>query len=573
MSVVDVSARAQRRAARVRVGVIAPAEPDTAMQPDTAVDGDLYAAWYGGGDSEDVPAPSVSPAIETITTPRSAPARHRASHRRLVQPRPVLTRPAPGSTAAHASADLAVGPLPGTRHLPEDQHLTGPIRHVRAPAPDLFGPAVRPTDPATSPISVVSMDVVEAEPLTAQFAAVVSPVAVPSAAPHRGASRRRVDTDTTTRRTVVRATMLAVLLALVGGGASALAMDKTIVVSVDGQSRILHTYATDVASALASAGLAPTPQDRVEPALPTELADGDHISFGRARKLTLVEGASEREIWTTAGSISEALAGLGVDAEPIQMSAAPDAVIPLAGMSLKLNVPRTVSLTDSTGAPTQLTSTAGTVAGLLTEQGLLLGPDDVSVPSSDTPLTRGLSVQIVRNGVGEVVEVRQTAPPERLVEDPDMPRGKRAVVDKGTPGEQTVIMRVYVQNGQEVRREQVRAGSSTQPTPRVVKVGTNDEVAPTRSAPATRLVGDGGIWDLLASCEATGDWGSNTGNGYYGGLQFDAGTWRAYGGTRYAPLPHQASREQQIVVASQVRDDRGGYGAWPACSRKLDLPR
>jgi hypothetical protein len=149
-----------------------------------------------------------------------------------------------------------------------------------------------------------------------------------------------------------------------------------------------------------------------------------------------------------------------------------------------------------------------------------------------------------------------------------MARGKEKVVDPGTPGETTAIMRVYVQNGKEVRREQVRAGDSTPPTPRIVKVGTNDTIA---TAPA---VDDGSVWDRIAQCEATGNWAIDSGNGYYGGLQFDAGTWRANGGTDYAPLPNQATREQQIAVAEKVRDGRGGgYGAWPACSRKLGLPQ
>jgi hypothetical protein len=127
-------------------------------------------------------------------------------------------------------------------------------------------------------------------------------------------------------------------------------------------------------------------------------------------------------------------------------------------------------------------------------------------------------------------------------------------------------MRVHVQNGQEVGREQVRAGALTLPEPRVVRLGTNDSL----KVPGVEA---GSVWDQLAHCEATGNWAINTGNGYYGGLQFDAGTWRAFGGTDYAPLPHQASREEQIAVASKVRDSRGGYGAWPACSSKLGLPR
>ncbi|GAA3048288.1 hypothetical protein GCM10010464_10690 [Pseudonocardia yunnanensis] len=80
------------------------------------------------------------------------------------------------------------------------------------------------------------------------------------------------------------------------------------------------------------------------------------------------------------------------------------------------------------------------------------------------------------------------------------------------------------------------------------------------------------VWDRLAQCESSGDWAIDTGNGYYGGLQFDASTWRAYGGTEFAPSAHRATREQQITVATRVRDDRGGYGSWPACARKLDLP-
>jgi len=368
-------------------------------------------------------------------------------------------------------------------------------------------------------------------------------------------------------RTIVRAVVLAVLFSLIVTGAVALAADKTITVTVDGEDRTLHTFAGDVAGALESAGLTPAPQDRVEPALPTGLADGDAIILSRARLLTLVERGVERRVWTTASSLDVALRSLGVEAAPSQVSTAPETAIPLDGLAVELSVPRTVSLTDGTAALVELTTTAGTVGGLLAERGVQLGPDDVSVPTSDTVLADGDTVTVVRNGVGEVIEVRRTAPPEQIIEDPELPRGEREIVEPGKSGEQTVVIRIYVQNGQEVRREQVRAGSITPPEPRVVKLGTNDDIA------AIPSVEDGSIWDRIARCEATGNWGINTGNGYYGGLQFDRQTWAAYGGTQYAPLPHQASREEQIAVASKVRDDRGGYGSWPGCARKLGLPR
>ncbi|MFH8801791.1 transglycosylase family protein [Streptomyces sp. NPDC017936] len=78
---------------------------------------------------------------------------------------------------------------------------------------------------------------------------------------------------------------------------------------------------------------------------------------------------------------------------------------------------------------------------------------------------------------------------------------------------------------------------------------------------------DGGVWDRIAQCESGGDWHINTGNGYYGGLQFSASTWRAYGGTAYAPTADQAGREQQIAVATEVQRAQG-WGAWPVCSAR-----
>lgn len=74
-------------------------------------------------------------------------------------------------------------------------------------------------------------------------------------------------------------------------------------------------------------------------------------------------------------------------------------------------------------------------------------------------------------------------------------------------------------------------------------------------------------WDALAECESSGNWSINSGNGYSGGLQFSRSTWRAYGGEGRA---HQASRAEQIAVAERVLDGQG-WGAWPACARKLGL--
>jgi resuscitation-promoting factor RpfA len=82
----------------------------------------------------------------------------------------------------------------------------------------------------------------------------------------------------------------------------------------------------------------------------------------------------------------------------------------------------------------------------------------------------------------------------------------------------------------------------------------------------------GSTWDRLARCESGGNWSINTGNGYYGGLQFSYSTWRAFGGGAYASTANHASRGEQIAIAEKVLDAQG-WGAWPACSRKLGLTR
>ncbi|MEV5334676.1 transglycosylase family protein [Streptomyces werraensis] len=78
---------------------------------------------------------------------------------------------------------------------------------------------------------------------------------------------------------------------------------------------------------------------------------------------------------------------------------------------------------------------------------------------------------------------------------------------------------------------------------------------------------DDGVWDRIAQCESGGDWHIDTGNGYYGGLQFSASTWRAFGGTAYAPTADRASRAQQIEIAMQVQRAQG-WQAWPTCGAR-----
>lgn len=88
------------------------------------------------------------------------------------------------------------------------------------------------------------------------------------------------------------------------------------------------------------------------------------------------------------------------------------------------------------------------------------------------------------------------------------------------------------------------------------------------AAPAQAAAGQ--TWDRIARCESGGNWAANTGNGYYGGLQFHPQTWRGFGGGAYARTADRATRAQQIAIAEKVLRVQG-WKAWPTCSRKMGL--
>lgn len=95
---------------------------------------------------------------------------------------------------------------------------------------------------------------------------------------------------------------------------------------------------------------------------------------------------------------------------------------------------------------------------------------------------------------------------------------------------------------------------------------SSEESAPEPEEEAPPVAGDS-VWDELAECESGGDWSANTGNGYYGGIQFSLETWRSVGGSGY---PHENSREEQIK-RGKILQEQSGWGQWPACAAELGL--
>ena len=130
-------------------------------------------------------------------------------------------------------------------------------------------------------------------------------------------------------------------------------------------------------------------------------------------------------------------------------------------------------------------------------------------------------------------------------------------------------MRTTVVDGKAVSTKQIASKVTKQPVDRILLVGTKERPAATTSTSSASSgessTGSGAainlarasMWDSIAECESGGNWSINTGNGYYGGLQFLTSTWLAYGGDDFASRADLASRAEQITVANRVYADNG----------------
>ncbi len=364
------------------------------------------------------------------------------------------------------------------------------------------------------------------------------------------------------RRSLQLSLFAVVLLGLVGCTLAYFIAQKSVTLTVDGQVRTVGTYATTVGEVLDEEGLEPAAHDVVLPGPGQALADGDAVVVNRARPLELTVDGVSREVYVTALSVDEALAQLGYRADGLVLSASRSERLPLDGMQLTITTPKEIVLV-SDGQERVVTTTAATAGDLLAEQGIALSETDRTSLYLGQGLLNRMRLQVFRVQVSETT-VTDAIPHERVeTADPAALEGEEDVTQEGADGEQAATVRVTVVDGVETARETLSTSVTREPVAEQVAVGS-------KPRPAAPAVSDGSVWDQLAKCESGGNWAINTGNGYYGGLQFNPGTWRAYGGTG---LPHQASREQQIAIAEKVRDASGGYGAWPGCASKLGLPR
>ncbi len=348
---------------------------------------------------------------------------------------------------------------------------------------------------------------------------------------------------------------LLVVLAFAGG--FAVSVSKTVTLTVDGIAMRVTTMKSRVIDIVQENGFAVDARDDLYPAGDVKVHDAANIVLRRSRPLQIsLDGHDAKQVWTTASTVDEALAQLAMtDTAPA--AASRGSRVPLAGMALPVVSAKTVQINDG-GAIRTVHMPAPNVAGLLNAAGAPLLESDQVVPSATTPIVDGMEIQVTRNRIQRVTERIPLQPNAHRVEDPEMNISRQVVEDPGSPGTQDVTFAVATVNGVETGRLPIANTVITPARDAVVRVGTK----PGTDVPP---VTDGSIWDAIAGCEAGGNWAINTGNGYYGGVQFDQGTWERNGGLRFAPRADLATRDEQITIAEVTRQ-RQGWGAWPVCS-------
>ncbi|GJF10325.1 resuscitation-promoting factor RpfB [Mycolicibacterium cyprinidarum] len=362
------------------------------------------------------------------------------------------------------------------------------------------------------------------------------------------------------RSPLLRLIVAAILLVLLFAGATAVASYKTVTLTIDGASMTVPTMKSRVIDVVNENGFEVGDRDDLYPAADSEVQQSETIVLRRSRPLEIsTDGGGTEQVWTTASTVQEALAQLQMtDKAPV--AASRGSRVPLGGMSLPVVSPRTVQLNDG-GVISTVHLAAPNVAALLDVAGVPLQQSDTVIPAPSSPIVDGMRIDVTRVRVAKVTQRVPLAPNNQRIEDVTLNMSRQIVEDPGMPGTQDVTFAVATVNGVETGRLPVANAVVTPARDGVLKVGAKPgtEVPP---------VSSGATWDALARCEAGGNWAINTGNGYFGGVQFDQNTWERNGGVRYAPRADLATREEQIAIAEMTRS-RQGWGAWPTCSGRI----
>jgi uncharacterized protein YabE (DUF348 family) len=358
-----------------------------------------------------------------------------------------------------------------------------------------------------------------------------------------------------------------VLVALVLGLVAFVGNNKTITVNVDGQASSVQTFGGSVSQVLAKANVELRPADHVSPALGSGVDNGTVITVNTSKEIKVNLDGAKSTVQTTSAKVGDLVSQLGLG--PNAAISAPKDMQLASSDVIDISTPKTVKIL-ADGKSVDKTTTAVSVADLLASSGITVGPVDLVSQPGEAPVVNNMVVKVSRVNADGSTTVSTDIPfqTEQTV-DPNMFKDQQKVSQPGVVGKMETSFKVVTVDGREVSRTQTGQTVKSAPVTQKVTVGAKDRPADPAAAGNTGAAApaamNAGMWDKIAQCESGGNWAINTGNGYYGGLQFDSGSWLANGGGAYAPRADQASREQQIAVANTYYA-KAGLSPWGCAS-------
>lgn len=360
----------------------------------------------------------------------------------------------------------------------------------------------------------------------------------------------------------------ATALAIAGGTFGYVTLNKDVTLSVDGQARTVSTAAGTVGDLLDAEGIKTGSHDVVAPAPTSKLTEGGRVAVQFGREVTFTVDGKPQTIWTTATSLDQAITALGVDTAGANLSTSRSSTIGREGLTVDVATRKTVTV-NALGKARTVTTTAQTVAGALAAAKIKPDADDKVSVATSAPLVDGAKVTYTKVDVKTVKEKQKISYSVVRKSTNKLTKGKTKVDTTGRAGTREITYREVRYDGKLQGRKTTGTKVVAKPRTQIVLVGTKKVVAkasPSKSSGSAPSVASGSVWDKIAQCESGGNWSINTGNGYYGGLQFSLATWRSVGGTG---LPSDQSRAEQIKRA-EILQARSGWGQWSCAHARFN---
>ena len=364
-------------------------------------------------------------------------------------------------------------------------------------------------------------------------------------------------------------TQLVVLCALVLGLVAFVGNNKTVTINVDGKVSSVQSFGGTVGQVVKSANVELKPADRVSPSADANVENGTVINVNMAKAVKVSLDGAEKTVSTTAPDVAGLVTELGV-ASASSVSVPKDAQLAVDGSFVSISTPKAVSIV-ADGKAATATTTAATVAQVLADAGITLGTEDRTSQPGNAPVVNNMVVKVSRVDSSQTAATTDDVAFDSLTtESADLLKGEKQVTQAGTAGKVNRTFKLVLVDGREASRTLVSEAVTVQPVTEKVTVGTKAKPAAgaNTGAAAPGMMNEA-MWDKIAQCESTGNWSINSGNGYYGGLQFNIQTWIGAGGGAYAPNASLATKAQQIDIANRIYAQRGlqpwGCG-WAASS-------